>query len=93
MSDASAIETATRRLTLALEALAAAVERRAAAGRADATLAAQLHAFENDRSRLAAELDSAVARSRALEQANREVARRLDLAIDSVRSVLERHGR
>jgi hypothetical protein len=41
-----------------------------------------------DRARLAAELDAQTARSRALETANRDIARRLDAAIDNIRSVL-----
>jgi septal ring factor EnvC (AmiA/AmiB activator) len=92
MTDASAINDASRRLTLALDALAAAVERRQDADRGEATLDAQLHALETDRSRLAAELDAAAARARALEHTNREVARRLDAAIDTIRSVLARNG-
>ena len=47
----------------------------------------------NDRSRLAAELDTAAARTRVLETANLEIARRLDVAIDSVRGVLEANDR
>src|SRR5262249_14106504 len=50
MTDASAINDASRRLTLALDALAAAVERRQEADRGEATLDAQLHALEADRS-------------------------------------------
>jgi septal ring factor EnvC (AmiA/AmiB activator) len=92
MTDASAINDASRRLTLALDALAAAVERRQEADRGEATLDAQLHALEADRSRLAAELDDAAARAQALEHANREVARRLDAAIDTIRSVLAGNG-
>ena len=42
----------------------------------------------SDRSRLAADLDAAAARARGLETTNREVARRLDEAIDTIRSVL-----
>ena len=42
-----------------------------------------------DRSRLASDLDAAAARARTLETTNREVARRLDAAIDTIRSVLE----
>ena len=44
---------------------------------------------DSDRSQLASELDAAVARARALETANREIASRLDVAIDTIRSVLE----
>ena len=53
----------------------------------------QVHALGRDRSRLAAELDTAAARTRLLETTNREIARRLDVAIDSVRGVLESNDR
>jgi septal ring factor EnvC (AmiA/AmiB activator) len=88
MTEGSAIEAASKRLALALDALAAAVERRHEADRGEQTLDAQLHALGADRSRLAAELDAAAARNRTLEAANREVAERLDAAIDTIRSVL-----
>jgi hypothetical protein len=88
MSEPSAIEAASKRLALALDALAAAVERRHKADRDEETLAAQLHALGGDRSRLAAELDAAVARARALESVNREIATRLDAATRAIRGVL-----
>jgi len=88
MTEPSAIEAATKRLALALDALAAAVERRRKADRDEETLAAQLHALGGDRSRLAAELDAAVARARALETVNREIAERLAAATRAIRSVL-----
>jgi hypothetical protein len=88
MTEPNAIEAASKRLALALDALAAAVERRQVADREEATLAAQLHALGNDRSRLASELDDATARARSLESANREVAQRLDSAIGTLRSLL-----
>jgi hypothetical protein len=91
MTDASAIDAATKRLALALDALEAALERRRQADRGEETLAAQLHALGADRSRLAADLDAQAARARALETANREVGRRLDAAIDTIRSVIETH--
>jgi Domain of unknown function (DUF4164) len=50
-----------------------------------------VQALGMDRSRLAADLDTQAARSRRLEETNREVARRLDVAIDTIRSVLEAH--
>ncbi|OLB76970.1 MAG: hypothetical protein AUI16_07465 [Alphaproteobacteria bacterium 13_2_20CM_2_64_7] len=93
MTEASAIEAASKRLALALDALAAAVERRHDADRGEQTLDAQLHALGADRSRLAAELDAAAARNRTLEAANREVAERLDAAIDTIRSVLAANER
>src|SRR5262249_38476763 len=87
MTEPSAIDAASKRLALALDALAAAVERRHEADRGEQTLDAQLHALGADRSRLASELDAAAARTRTLEIANREVAQRLDAAIDTIRSV------
>jgi hypothetical protein len=93
MTDPSAIETATRRLALALDALEAAVERRREADHGEEQLVAQLHVLGSDRSRLASELDAAAAHAKQLETNNREIARRLDLAIDSVRSVIEAHDR
>jgi len=89
MTDASAIEAATRRLAAALDALEAAVERRREADRSEGALAAQVQALGTDRSRLAADLDVATARSRCLEATNRDIAQKLDVAIDSIRTVLE----
>jgi hypothetical protein len=91
MTDPSAIDAATKRLALALDALEAALERRRESDRGDATLAAQLHALGADRSRLAADLDAQAARARTLENTNREIGRRLDVAIDTIRSVIETH--
>src|SRR5258705_549033 len=78
MTDASAIDAASKRLALALDALAAAVERRREADRGQETLDAQLHALGTDRSRLASELDAAAARARGLETNNREGLQRLE---------------
>jgi hypothetical protein len=91
MTDANAIDAATRRLSAALDALEAATERRREADRGEESLAEQIHALGADRSRLAADLDTQAARSRRLEETNREVARRLDVAVDTIRSVLEAH--
>jgi hypothetical protein len=88
MSDADPIAIATRRLTGALDALEAAVERRAEADRDDKALADQVHALGSDRARLASELDDAAARARALETANRDVAQRIDQAMATIRDVL-----
>ena len=93
MSEPNAIDAASKRLALALDALAAAVERRREADRGEETLNAQLHALGTDRSRLAADLDAAAARARALETTNREVAQRLDAAIGTIRSVLAANER
>jgi hypothetical protein len=88
VSEASGIESATRRLQSALEGLDGAVGRRLERDQGQAALASQVHAFDSDRARLAAELDTATARARALEAANREVAQRLDEAIATIRAII-----
>jgi septal ring factor EnvC (AmiA/AmiB activator) len=88
MSETNSVETASRRLALALEALDAAVERRQDADRGEEALANQIQALGTDRARLASELDDVTARSRKLETANREIARKLDHAIENIRGVL-----
>lgn len=84
----SDLETATRRLTAALDALERAVERRGDADRDEDELATRIQALGADRSRLADELDGSLVRTRKLERANREIAERLDAAIGSIRAVL-----
>jgi len=88
MTEQSAVDTAVRRLALALDALDAAVERRKQADQSEETLAAQVQALGADRTRLAAALDGETARSRKLESTNREVAQRLETAMASIQSVL-----
>ena len=88
MSEATTIDSATRRLQSALEALDGAVGRRLDRDQGQAVLATQVHAFDVDRARLAAELDDATARARTLESANREVAQRLDEAIATIRAII-----
>ena len=92
MSEQSEIDSAVKRLALALDALDAAVERRQQADRSEEGLARQLHTLGLDRTRLAAALDGETARSRKLEAANREIAQRLDTAIASIQSVLDVSG-
>jgi hypothetical protein len=88
MSDTDVIEAVTRRLALALDALEAAAERRQEADREGAVLVSQVHALGSDRARLAGELDEATAHARGLETANRNVAARIDQAIETIRGVL-----
>jgi hypothetical protein len=89
VTESSAIDAATKRLTSALEGLEAVAERRREANRAEDGLVDQLHALGADRSRLASDLDAVTARARTLESTNHEVARRLDAAIETIRSVIE----
>jgi hypothetical protein len=83
------VEAATRRLMAALDALESAVERRREADRDENELAVRIQALGADRSRLADELDGSLVKSRRLERANREIAERLDVAIGTIRSVLD----
>jgi hypothetical protein len=92
MTDSPAVEQVTRRLTHALDLLDAAVERRIEIDRSRAVLAEQVHTLDADRSKLAADLDSQLAKVRGLEAANRDVAQRLDAAMENIRSVLESQG-
>jgi hypothetical protein len=88
MSDSDSVEFARQRLTCALDALEAAAERRREIDRGQDALITQIHTLGSDRARLAGELDHATARSRGLETATREVARRVDQAIETIRGVL-----
>lgn len=82
------LESATRRLMTALDALESAVERRREADRDEDELATRIQALGVDRSRLADELDGSLMKSRKLERASREIAERLDVAIGTIRDVL-----
>ena len=67
----------TARLDAALSALEAAVARVAGAEQVRADLSETLAIMDDDRQRLASDLDAALARGRALEAANDSVAARL----------------
>ncbi|HLZ04084.1 MAG TPA: DUF4164 domain-containing protein [Bradyrhizobium sp.] len=82
------IDSATRRLMQALDALERAVERRREADRDEDELATRIQALGADRSRLADELDISLVKSRKLERTSREIAEKLDYAIDTIREVL-----
>jgi len=88
MTNTNVIDAATRRLQSALQALEAALERRLEDDHEEVDLTDQIHLLGVDRSRLASELDTAVARSRRLESTNREVVQRLNAAIDTIRTLL-----
>ena len=83
------IDAALHRLTAALSELEAVVERRQEHDRGQDNLAARIQALGVDRSRLADELDHSLSRSRTLEDANRNIAERIDGAIETIRSVLK----
>jgi hypothetical protein len=92
-AEATLIEAAIKRLQLALDMLESSLERRLVIERHDVALVEQVHALTSDRAQLAAELDNATARARRLETANRDVAQRLDAAIETVRSVIAAQSR
>jgi chromosome segregation ATPase len=89
MTEPTSIEAASARLTKALDMLDAAIERRLEIEKSRAILTQQLHAVDADRARLAAALDTQTARARKLEADHREIARRIDAAMENIRFVLE----
>jgi Rad3-related DNA helicase len=93
MTDPSAIEAAVRRLAQALDALQGAVARKREAETGGDAVTMQLHALGTDRARLAGELDAVAAHARRLEDTNREVARRIDVAMSTIEKLLDEHER
>jgi predicted nucleic acid-binding Zn-ribbon protein len=87
--DSNPLDRAQRRLALALDALEAAVRRRQETDRSLAALEAELSVLGDDRSRLAQELDRAQARAARLELTTGTVSKRLDLAVDTIRAILD----
>jgi len=87
VSEGRGIETATRRLSIALDSLEAALARRQDADGRAVALGEQIATLGADRSRLAADLDRQTARARRLEGANRDVAQRIDNAMETLRAV------
>ena len=83
------VDAATRRLMAALDALESAVERRREADRDENELASRIQALGADRSRLADELDGSLVKTRRLERTNREVSEKLEVAIGTIRAVLD----
>jgi hypothetical protein len=81
-------DAALKRLAAALEKLEAATERRVKAEALRANLEEELAVMQDDRARLAVELDGALARSISLETTNEEAARQLNGASAAVKAVL-----
>jgi hypothetical protein len=82
------LEGAMARLSAALHHLEAAAERQAQAIAARGDLEEEFLVLQDDRSRLAVELDGALARGRALLAASNDVSVRLDRAGATVQAVL-----
>jgi hypothetical protein len=82
------LDEALKRLTSALDQLDAAVARRAESDEARGNLDEELAVMQDDRSRLAVELDAALARTRALSLANDEARERLTKTAETLRAIL-----
>ena len=92
MAGTSTIEHALQRLASAVGLLEGAIDGRFERERHAEGVEAEMQRLGTDRSRLAQSLDAAEARSARLEEANREVSRRLVAAMESIREILARNG-
>lgn len=87
------LKSALRSLVSAIDNLEDAVDRQADERSRVNSLDNEMSDIMMDRSRLAQSLDKAVAHSSRLEDANKEVSRRLVSAMETIRSVLESHAK
>ncbi len=78
------------RLVKAIESLENAVAMRLEQEQDYAEAEAEVQRMNADRARLAQELDGSEARAERLEEANKEVSRRLVTAMETIRAVLDR---
>jgi hypothetical protein len=88
MTTANRLDNALKRLAVALDQLEAASERRLKAAEQRSDVEEEFAVLQDDRARLAVELDGAVARSQSLELANNEVARRLAKARETIEEMM-----
>ncbi len=86
------LDDAMKRLEKALGLLEASVSRRLEADRRRGDLETELQLMQDDRSRLAVELDGAVTRLHRFEAATDDVSRRVRDAIGAVQAVLAQAG-
>jgi predicted nucleic acid-binding Zn-ribbon protein len=85
---ATSLDIAMRRLAGALGLLDAAATRRLEVERRRADLETELQIMQDDRARLAVELDGTVARLHRVEAAANDVGRRVERAVGAIRDVL-----
>jgi len=85
-----AVELSLKRVAAAIDALELAADRRMRHDDARATEQEEYALMQDDRSRLAVELDAAVDRSRRLETANSEAGKRLAQAASAIERILGR---
>lgn len=88
MTTGNRLDNALKRLAVALDQLEAASERRLKAAEQRSDTEEEFAVLQDDRARLAVELDGAVARSQSLELANNEVARRLAKARETIEEMM-----
>jgi len=86
------MESATRRLDSAVDALEIALGRQQVTGKAVGDLQQQVHAIAEDRSRLAQEVDRLKQRTVRLEGINDEVSQRLQSAIGTIEELIADAG-
>jgi hypothetical protein len=87
---ADPLEPSLKRLRAALDLLDAAVEKRVRQDGAQGDAQEELALMQDDRARLAVELDGALDRNRGLLSANNEAAKRLGRAGAAIRAIIER---
>lgn len=90
--EVTSVADAVKRLENAVGLLETAVQRRLDADRSLNSLQDDLQRLGEDRSQLASSLDESEAKAFRLEEANRDVSRRLVTAMETIRSVLDAHG-
>lgn len=90
MSGEATLKEVIARLGRAIETLEQSAEARLEREQDYAEVEAEIQRMNADRARLAQELDNSEARGERLEEANREVSRRLVTAMETIRAVLDR---
>ncbi|EJF91768.1 DUF4164 domain-containing protein [Bartonella tamiae] len=88
--DTSILDQAMDRLETALKTLENVVVKQNDTHTDSSELEEEIQRMNADRSRLAQELDTSEARAERLEQANKEVSRRLITAMETIRAVIDR---
>ena len=88
MTTQDRLDSVLRRLAAALDQLETAAEGRGRLAAARSDVEDELAVMQDDRARLAVELDGALARAKTLASANAEVSRRLERASEAIRAVL-----
>lgn len=90
MTGETTLREAIARLSKAIEALEGSVAARLEQEQDYSEAEDEVQRLNADRSRLAQELDGSEARAERLEEANKEVSRRLVTAMETIRAVLDR---